>query len=163
MNNDTLDTASDSPDRTLCSDRSCPMHLPTEDHARRVCAARAAEDTLDTAEAEPTGDPTMTAPAMIRMIRKLDLYAIKGCQSEGRVAAYVDAEHKLDIAHAQRLGVDVAQLLVSQPDNHAQALAIIETLVRSGAVGLVVVAGVALSPAIDSLARSVDVVLLWGE
>ena len=61
----------------------------------------------------------------------------------GGVAAYVDAEHALDIEYAKKLGVDVEDLLVSQPDTGEQALEIVEILVRSGAVDLVVIDSVA--------------------
>ena len=61
----------------------------------------------------------------------------------GGVAAYVDAEHALDLEYAKKLGVDVENLLVSQPDTGEQALEIADILVRSGAVDLVVIDSVA--------------------
>ena len=61
----------------------------------------------------------------------------------GGVAAYVDAEHALDIEYAKKLGVNIEDLLVSQPDTGEQALEIVEILVRSGAVDLVVIDSVA--------------------
>jgi recombination protein RecA len=64
-------------------------------------------------------------------------------QRAGGVAAYVDAEHALDVEYAKKLGVDVDNLLVSQPDTGEQALEIVEILVRSGAVDLVVIDSVA--------------------
>ncbi len=73
----------------------------------------------------------------------LTLHAIAECQRGGGVAAFIDAEHALDVQYAQALGVDVSELLVSQPDTGEQALEIAETLVRSGAVDLVVVDSVA--------------------
>jgi len=73
----------------------------------------------------------------------LTLHAIAECQRAGGIAAFVDAEHALDVSYAQRLGVDIGKLLVSQPDTGEQALEIVETLVRSGAVDLVVVDSVA--------------------
>jgi len=73
----------------------------------------------------------------------LTLHAIAECQRQGGVAAFVDAEHALDIAYARALGVDAAGLLVSQPDSGEQALNILETLVRSGAIDLAVVDSVA--------------------
>ena len=73
----------------------------------------------------------------------LTLHAIAECQRAGGVAAFVDAEHALDVQYAAALGVDTNTLLVSQPDNGEQALEITETLVRSGAVDLVVVDSVA--------------------
>ena len=73
----------------------------------------------------------------------LTLHAIAEVQKAGGTAAFIDAEHALDPAYAKKLGVDVDNLLVSQPDNGEQALEIAETLVRSNAVDLVVVDSVA--------------------
>jgi recombination protein RecA len=73
----------------------------------------------------------------------LTLHAIAECQRAGGVAAFIDAEHALDTNYARALGVDIDALLVSQPDNGEQALNIAETLVRSGAVDLLVVDSVA--------------------
>lgn len=73
----------------------------------------------------------------------LTLHAIAEIQKKGGTAAFIDAEHALDPAYAKKLGVDIANLLVSQPDNGEQALEIAETLVRSNAVDLVVVDSVA--------------------
>ncbi len=73
----------------------------------------------------------------------LALHAIAEVQRRGGVAAFIDAEHALDVSYAAKLGVDVDQLLVAQPDHGEQALEIAESLVRSGAVDLVVVDSVA--------------------
>ena len=73
----------------------------------------------------------------------LTLHAIAEIQKQGGTAAFVDAEHALDPSYAKKLGVDIANLLVSQPDNGEQALEITETLVRSNAVDLIVVDSVA--------------------
>jgi len=73
----------------------------------------------------------------------LALHAIAQVQAQGGVAAFVDAEHALDVAYARKLGVRIEDLLVSQPDTGEQALEITEQLVRSGAVDLVVVDSVA--------------------
>ncbi|MCB9522299.1 MAG: recombinase RecA [Myxococcales bacterium] len=73
----------------------------------------------------------------------LMLEVIAGVQRAGGVAAFVDAEHALDLQYASRLGVDPASLLVSQPDSGEQALEITDALVRSGAVDLVVIDSVA--------------------
>ncbi|MEO8691828.1 MAG: recombinase RecA [Candidatus Saccharimonas sp.] len=73
----------------------------------------------------------------------LTLHAIAEIQRKGGTAAFIDAEHALDPAYARRIGVDTANLLVSQPDNGEQALEIVETLVRSNAVDLIVVDSVA--------------------
>src|SRR6201998_649066 len=73
----------------------------------------------------------------------LALHAIANAQRMGGQAAFIDAEHALDPTYARKLGVDVDNLLVSQPDNGEQALEIAETLVRSGGVDVVVVDSVA--------------------
>ena len=73
----------------------------------------------------------------------LTLHAIAEVQRAGGTAAFIDAEHALDPAYAKRIGVDVENLLLSQPDNGEQALEIAETLVRSNAVDLVVIDSVA--------------------
>src|SRR5512138_3175416 len=73
----------------------------------------------------------------------LALHAIAEVQRQGGVAAFVDAEHALDVTYARKLGVNLADLLVSQPDTGEQALEIAEQLVRSGACDLVVVDSVA--------------------
>jgi recombination protein RecA len=73
----------------------------------------------------------------------LCLHLVANVQKAGGVAAYVDAEHALDTAYAAKLGVNVDDLLVSQPDTGEQALEIVEILVRSGAVDLVVIDSVA--------------------
>lgn len=71
------------------------------------------------------------------------LHVIAEAQRAGGTAAFIDAEHALDPAYAKRIGVDVENLLLSQPDNGEQALEIVETLVRSNAVDLIVVDSVA--------------------
>lgn len=73
----------------------------------------------------------------------LTLQAIAQCQKQGGTCAFIDAEHALDPVYAQKLGVDVDALLVTQPDNGEQALEIADMLVRSGAVDLIVVDSVA--------------------
>ncbi len=73
----------------------------------------------------------------------LALHAIASAQREGGVCAFVDAEHALDVSYAQKLGVRTEDLLISQPDNGEQALEIAETLVRSGAIDVLVVDSVA--------------------
>ncbi|AXH10900.1 recombinase RecA [Malaciobacter halophilus] len=80
----------------------------------------------------------------------LTLHAIAECQKAGGVCAFIDAEHALDTVYARNLGVDIDNLLVSQPDYGEQALEILETVVRSGAVDLVVVDSVAaLTPKVE--------------
>ena len=73
----------------------------------------------------------------------LALHSIAEAQKKGLTCAFVDAEHALDTQYAEKLGVNVHELLVSQPDSGEQALEITDTLVRSGAVGMVVVDSVA--------------------
>jgi recombination protein RecA len=73
----------------------------------------------------------------------LSLQAIASCQKIGGTAAFIDAEHALDPAYAEKLGVNVKELLISQPDTGEQALEIADMLVRSGAVDLIVVDSVA--------------------
>ncbi len=73
----------------------------------------------------------------------LCLHIVANAQRTGGVAAYIDAEHALDIEYATKLGVDVENLLISQPDTGEQALEICEILVRSGAVDVVVIDSVA--------------------
>ncbi|RMF10191.1 MAG: recombinase RecA [Alphaproteobacteria bacterium] len=73
----------------------------------------------------------------------LALHAVAEAQKKGGVAAFVDAEHALDPVYARKLGVDVDELLISQPDTGEQALEIADTLVRSGAVDILVVDSVA--------------------
>jgi recombination protein RecA len=73
----------------------------------------------------------------------LTLHAIAECQKAGGVAAFIDAEHALDPVYAAKLGVDVNELLIAQPDTGEQALEIADTLVRSGAVDILVVDSVA--------------------
>src|SRR5499433_2508044 len=73
----------------------------------------------------------------------LALHAVAEVQRKGGVAAYVDAEHALDPGYAKKLGVDIDNLLVSQPDYGEQALEITEALVRSGAIDVLVVDSVA--------------------
>jgi recombination protein RecA len=73
----------------------------------------------------------------------LALHAIAEAQKAGGIAAIVDAEHAFDPGYARKLGVDINALLVSQPESGEQALSIVETLVRSGAVDIVVIDSVA--------------------
>ena len=80
----------------------------------------------------------------------LTLQITAECQKQGGVCAFIDAEHALDIQYAKNLGVDVENLLVSQPDYGEQALDIVETLARSGAVDLIVIDSVAaLTPKVE--------------
>src|SRR5574337_1255140 len=73
----------------------------------------------------------------------LALQVVAQAQKAGGVGAFIDAEHALDVSYARRLGVKTEELLISQPDNGEQALEIAETLVRSGAVDVLVVDSVA--------------------
>ena len=73
----------------------------------------------------------------------VSLHAIREAQKTGGTAAFIDAEHALDVQFARRLGVDVENLIISQPDSGEQALEIVDTLVRSGAFDVIVVDSVA--------------------
>ncbi|MGH9899211.1 MAG: recombinase RecA [Pyrinomonadaceae bacterium] len=73
----------------------------------------------------------------------LALHAVAEAQKPGGIAAYVDAEHAMDAQYAGKLGVDIDQLLISQPDSGEQALEIVEALVRSNSVDVIVVDSVA--------------------
>ena len=73
----------------------------------------------------------------------VSLHAVREAQKQGGVAAFIDAEHALDINFARRIGVDVDELIISQPDSGEQALEIIDTLVRSTAFDIVVLDSVA--------------------
>lgn len=80
----------------------------------------------------------------------LSLQIIAECQKKGGLCAFIDAEHALDVYYAKNLGVDTENLLVSQPDYGEQALEILETLTRSGAVDLIVIDSVAaLTPRVE--------------
>ena len=73
----------------------------------------------------------------------LTIHAIAQCQKAGGIAAFIDAEHAFDRTYAQKLGVDIENLLISQPDNGEQALEITENLIRSGAIDIIVIDSVA--------------------
>lgn len=73
----------------------------------------------------------------------LTLHAIAEAQKAGGIAAFIDAEHAFDRAYAEKLGVDLANLIISQPDNGEQALEIADNLIRSGAIDIVVIDSVA--------------------
>ncbi len=73
----------------------------------------------------------------------LALHAVAEAQKTGGIAAFIDAEHALDVAYAKRLGVDCDELLISQPDTGEQALEIVDMLVRSGGIDIMVVDSVA--------------------
>jgi recombination protein RecA len=73
----------------------------------------------------------------------LAIHAIAECQKNGGIAAFIDAEHAFDQFYAKRLGVDIDNLLISQPDNGEQALEIADNLIRSGAIDLIVIDSVA--------------------
>jgi len=73
----------------------------------------------------------------------LALHAIAEAQKLGGIAAFIDAEHAFDRFYAQRLGIDIDNLLISQPDNGEQALEIVDNLIRSGAIDIIVIDSVA--------------------
>jgi len=73
----------------------------------------------------------------------LTLHAIAECQKKGGIAAFIDAEHAFDRYYAENLGVDIDNLIISQPDHGEQALEIADNLIRSGAIDMVVIDSVA--------------------
>jgi recombination protein RecA len=73
----------------------------------------------------------------------LTLHAIAECQKAGGIAAFIDAEHAFDRFYAEKLGVDISELIISQPDHGEQALEIADNLIRSGAIDIVVIDSVA--------------------
>ena len=73
----------------------------------------------------------------------LSLHAIAECQKKGGIVAFIDAEHAFDRFYAEKLGVDLTELVISQPDNGEQALEIVDNLIRSGAVDALVIDSVA--------------------
>ncbi len=87
----------------------------------------------------------------------LTLQITAECQKQGGVCAFIDAEHALDVGYAKNLGVDVDNLLVSQPDYGEQALDIVETIARSGAVDLIIIDSVAaLTPKVELEGEMID-------
>jgi recombination protein RecA len=73
----------------------------------------------------------------------LTLHAIAECQKQGGIAAFIDAEHAFDRFYAEKLGIDVSELIISQPDHGEQALEIVDNLIRSGAIDVIVIDSVA--------------------
>ena len=73
----------------------------------------------------------------------LTLHAIAECQKKGGIAAFIDAEHAFDRFYAENLGVDIENLIISQPDHGEQALEIVDNLIRSGAIDMVIIDSVA--------------------
>ena len=80
----------------------------------------------------------------------LATHVVAEAQRNGGICAYIDAEHAMDPVYARAIGVDVDELLISQPDNGEQALEIVDTLVRSGAIDVIVIDSVAaLTPRVE--------------
>ena len=73
----------------------------------------------------------------------LTLHAIAECQKSGGIAAFIDAEHAFDRFYAEKLGIDISELIISQPDHGEQALEIADNLIRSGAIDIIVIDSVA--------------------
>ena len=117
------------------------------------------DEALDEVEAIPSGSLSLDAALGVsgyprgRVVEiygpessgktTLTLHAIAECQKTGGIAAFIDAEHAFDRYYAQNLGVDIDELIVSQPDHGEQALEIADNLIRSGAVDIVVIDSVA--------------------
>jgi recombination protein RecA len=120
---------------------------------------RLGDDAIESIEAIPTGSITLDSALGIggypkgRIIEiygpessgktTLAIHAIAEVQKAGGIAAFIDAEHAFDRFYAQKLGVDIENLLISQPDNGEQALEITENLIRSGAIDIIVIDSVA--------------------
>jgi len=122
------------------------MRMGTDQPRERVTAISTGAINLDAATGiggVPRGRITEVYGPESSGKTTLTLHVAANVQKAGGVAAYVDAEHALDVEYARKLGVDIENLLVSQPDTGEQALEIVEILVRSGAVDLVVVDSVA--------------------
>jgi recombination protein RecA len=135
------------------------ISLVERQHGKGAIMRMGAEGARVKVEAIPTGSIALDAVTGIGGIPRgrvtevygpessgkttLALHMIANAQVGGGVAAFIDAEHALDINYAEKLGVDVENLLVSQPDTGEQALEIAEVLVRSGAVDIVVIDSVA--------------------
>jgi recombination protein RecA len=135
------------------------ISLVERQHGKGAIMRMGAEGARVKVEAIPTGSIALDAVTGIGGIPRgrvteiygpessgkttLALHIIANAQKTGGVAAFIDAEHALDILYAEKLGVDIENLLVSQPDTGEQALEIAEVLVRSGAVDVVVIDSVA--------------------
>jgi recombination protein RecA len=122
------------------------MRLGEADHAARIDVVSSGSIGLDAAlgvGGYPRGRVIEVFGPESSGKTTLTLHAIAECQKAGGVAAFIDAEHALDVNYARRLGVSLPDLLVAQPDTGEQALEIAEQLVRSGAVDLIVVDSVA--------------------
>jgi recombination protein RecA len=120
---------------------------------------RMGDNAVEAVEAIPTGSITLDSALGIggypkgRVIEiygpessgktTLAIHAIAEVQKAGGIAAFIDAEHAFDRFYAQKLGVDIENLLISQPDNGEQALEITENLIRSGAIDIIVIDSVA--------------------
>ena len=120
---------------------------------------RMGDNAVDAIEAIPTGSITLDTALGIGGYPKgriveiygpessgkttLAIHAIAEVQKKGGIAAFIDAEHAFDRFYAQKLGVDIENLLISQPDNGEQALEITENLIRSGAIDIIVIDSVA--------------------
>ena len=120
---------------------------------------RMGDDAVEAIEAIPTGSIALDVALGIggypkgRVIEiygpessgktTLAIHAIANVQKAGGIAAFIDAEHAFDRFYAQKLGVDIENLLISQPDNGEQALEITENLIRSGAIDIIVIDSVA--------------------
>ncbi|MFM9007367.1 MAG: recombinase RecA [Bacteroidota bacterium] len=120
---------------------------------------RMGDDAIEAVESIPTGSITLDAALGIGGYPKgriveiygpessgkttLAIHAIANVQKAGGIAAFIDAEHAFDRFYAQKLGVDIENLLISQPDNGEQALEIADNLIRSGAIDIIVIDSVA--------------------
>ena len=92
----------------------------------------------------------------------LTLHAISNCQAKGGVAAFVDAEHALDPAYAQALGVDLNELIISQPDHGEQALDVVSELVSSGGIQVLALSSPSSSTSLGEMPMSSNGTVLKG-
>jgi recombination protein RecA len=135
------------------------ISLVERQHGKGAIMRMGAEDARVRVEAIPTGSIGLDVATGVGGVPRgrvteiygpessgkttLTLHVIANAHRKGGIAAFIDAEHALDVDYAEKLGVDVENLLVSQPDTGEQALEIAEVLVRSGAVDIVVIDSVA--------------------
>ena len=91
----------------------------------------------------------------------LSLHAVAEAQKMGGICAFIDAEHAMDPEYARKLGVNLEELLISQPDNGEQALEIVESLVRSGQIDVIVIDSVAALTPKDEIEGDIHLPLLF--
>ena len=118
-------------------------HLATTDYTYEIVKSVESQGEKPTFDVALGQTHSFLANGILSHNTTLTLHAIAECQKQGGTCAFIDAEHALDPVYAQKLGINLDDLLLSQPDTGEQALEIVETLVSSGAVDLIVVDSVA--------------------